>query len=123
MDIEDYGAQAKTTAIYPRVRLLIGDTDNVADAVEAPWLYPILGLVGETAELANQAKKIIRDDKGILTPERATKMRDELGDGAWYQPLVASALGASMSNILQANLAKLFSRKSRGVLGGSGDNR
>lgn len=46
--------------------------------------YTALGLVGEVGEIANQVKKIWRDDEGQLTPARTEKLRDELGDVLWY---------------------------------------
>lgn len=111
------------TAIYPRVRLLVGDSNNIDDAVDAPWLYPILGLCGEAGELANQAKKIIRDDGGILTPGRRVKMLSELGDNVWYIPRIAHGLHAALVGVVWSMLDKLRGRAERGTLQGSGDTR
>lgn len=47
-------------------------------------LYPDLGLLSEVGELAGEAKRVIRDDNEVLTPERREKMIDELGDIMWY---------------------------------------
>lgn len=47
-------------------------------------LYAELGLISEIGELAGEAKRIIRDDNGELTPERREKIIDELGDILWY---------------------------------------
>jgi hypothetical protein len=41
----------------------------------------------------------------------------------WYLAVFADQLGMSLDEIAQKNLDKLQSRKQRGVLGGSGDNR
>jgi hypothetical protein len=41
----------------------------------------------------------------------------------WYIAVLAHQLDVPLDKIAQQNLDKLFSRKSRGVLGGSGDNR
>jgi hypothetical protein len=47
----------------------------------------------------------------------------ELGDVTWYIARLADELGVSLSDVLAGNVAKLLSRKSRGVIHGSGDNR
>ena len=46
--------------------------------------YVRLGLISEVGEVAGQVKRIIRDDGGVLTPERREKLLDELGDVLWY---------------------------------------
>lgn len=46
--------------------------------------YCALGLIGEAGEIANQVKKIWRDDDGVLTEDRRNKLRDEAGDVLWY---------------------------------------
>ena len=47
----------------------------------------------------------------------------ELGDVLWYDALIAEYLGFDFASVAQANLDKLSSRKSRGKISGSGDNR
>jgi len=123
MDFATYATEAAKTAVYPRVRILLGDTTDIHDAVDAPWLYPLLGAVGEFGELCNQAKKIIRDDNGRLTPTRIASMRKEIGDGLWYVPELARAIGATLKDIAVENLSKLADRAARGALKGSGDLR
>ena len=66
---------------------------------------------------------MIRDDRGVLTPERRTAMTKELGDVLWYCANLAHELGTTLEDVAQGNLDKLFSRKERGTLQGSGDNR
>jgi len=85
--------------------------------------YPALGLTGEGGEVANQVKKIYRDDGGIVTPERKAAILKELGDVLWYLADLATWLGTDLSTIAFANLDKLYSRKGRGALKGDGDNR
>ena len=41
----------------------------------------------------------------------------------WYVAQLASELGLELEDIARENLEKLFSRQSRGVLSGSGDDR
>jgi hypothetical protein len=41
----------------------------------------------------------------------------------WYIALLANELGVPLSTVLRMNLEKLASRKDRGVLHGTGDDR
>jgi NTP pyrophosphatase (non-canonical NTP hydrolase) len=50
-------------------------------------------------------------------------LRDELGDVLWYLSALATELDTNLSSVADKNIQKLFSRKERGVLKGSGDNR
>lgn len=85
--------------------------------------YPALGLAGEAGEVAEHAKKAIRDDAGVVTEERRQAMAKELGDVLWYVSQLASELGLELDEIARANVEKLLSRQRRGVLSGSGDER
>lgn len=83
--------------------------------------YTSLGLVGEAGEIANKTKKILRGDYD--TESIRDDLAAELGDVLWYLAVVAHEFGLSLNDIGQANLTKLASRKARGVIQGSGDNR
>ena len=50
-------------------------------------------------------------------------MQKELGDVLWYISVMSSYLGISLDDVANTNVEKLASRKARGVLKGSGDNR
>jgi NTP pyrophosphatase (non-canonical NTP hydrolase) len=108
MELSDYQRLSRRTAEYPR---------------EAWLAYPALGLAGEAGEVAEHAKKAIRDDGGSVTEERRAAMAKELGDVLWYVAQIASELGLELEDIAQGNLDKLLSRQRRGVLSGSGDER
>jgi len=108
-DVDDYQKFALTTAIYP-------DRGNNI-------VYPVLGLMGESGEVAEKVKKVIRDKGGKLTDEDKVNIALELSDTLWYTATIASELGFNLSEIFQKNIDKLSSRKERGVLSGSGDNR
>jgi NTP pyrophosphatase (non-canonical NTP hydrolase) len=108
MDLSEYQRQSRRTAEYPR---------------EAWLAYPALGLAGEAGEVAEHAKKAIRDDGGTVSDERRAAMAKELGDVLWYVAQLASELGLDLDEIAGQNLEKLFSRQQRGVLSGSGDDR
>lgn len=108
MDLSEYQRLSRRTAEYPR----------------AAWLaYPALGLAGEAGEVAEHAKKAIRDDGGQVSEERRAAMAKELGDVLWYVAQLTSELKLDLNEIAQANLDKLLSRQQRGVLSGSGDDR
>ncbi|GAA5191364.1 nucleoside triphosphate pyrophosphohydrolase family protein [Rugosimonospora acidiphila] len=86
-------------------------------------LHLVLGLVGESGEVAEKFKKWVRDlDSDESRIDRAD-IAKELGDVLWYVAVLADYLDLSLNDIAAANLAKLASRHRRGVLGGSGDNR
>lgn len=85
--------------------------------------YAALGLNGEAGEVAEHAKKCIRDDGGVLTEERIEKLGKELGDVLWYLAACATAAGLSLGDIATTNIDKLTSRQERGVLSGSGSDR
>ncbi len=108
MEISEYQRLSRRTAEYPR---------------EAWLAYPALGLAGEAGEVAEHAKKAIRDDGGVLSGERREAMAKELGDVLWYVAQLASELDLDLNQVAEANLQKLLSRQRRGVLSGSGDDR
>ena len=108
MEFSDYQRFSRRTAEYPR---------------EAWLSYPALGLAGEAGEVAEHAKKAIRDDAGTVSDERRAAMAKELGDVLWYVTQLASELGLELDQIARENLDKLFSRQRRGLLSGSGDDR
>jgi NTP pyrophosphatase (non-canonical NTP hydrolase) len=108
MELAEYQRRSRRTAEYPR---------------EAWLAYPALGLAGEAGEVAEHAKKAIRDDGGEVSEERRTAMAKELGDVLWYVAQIASELDLDLDAIAQGNLDKLLSRQRRGVLSGSGDER
>lgn len=105
---DEYQRLAFTTAIYPN------KGNNI--------YYPALGL-GEVGEIQGKIKKIMRDDNGVITDKKREEIKKEVGDALWYIAALATELGLSLNDIAQSNLDKLFDRKERGVIKGSGDNR
>lgn len=82
--------------------------------------YCALGL-GEAGEVQGKLKKVWRGDKTL--EENREALLDELGDTLWYVVRMAMELGGSLQHLLNRNGRKLLSRKLRGTLQGSGDNR
>lgn len=109
MNFNEYQEKARSTAIYPSLG------NNFA--------YPALGLSGEAGEVCEKCKKIIRDQNSIIKDENVSAIKKEIGDVLWYCANLASEFGLTLEEIVIANIEKLQSRKDRGVLQGSGDNR
>lgn len=66
----------------------------------------ILGLCGESGELADLLKKHIAQGH----PFDTTKAIKELGDVLWYVAVAARKLGANLSEVAQQNSEKLRGR-------------
>jgi len=79
----------------------------------------ILGLVGETGEVAEKIKKLIRDGNKIANEE----ILKELGDVLFYTTALANLYGKGLQEVMKLNIKKLDDRQRRGKLKGSGDNR
>lgn len=82
--------------------------------------YLSLGLAGEAGEVASLFAKAVRDSDGVVDREKLVK---ELGDVQWFVAVMAYKYGIGLDDLAVANVKKIESRKERGVLGGSGDNR
>ena len=106
VELTEYQRAAQETAIFPE---------------DMGIVYTALGLTGEAGEVANQVKKIIRDDGGTVSYERRFKLRDEMGDVLWYLSALATQLGLSLEDIAWGNIEKLRKRQQKGTLQGSGD--
>ena len=105
----DYQQEASETAIFPKQKALE---------------YITLGLTGEAGEIANKVKKLIRDGADEETLEqKKIEIGYELGDVLWYCAMLAREVDINLGHVMEKNIEKLHSRKERGTLGGSGDNR
>lgn len=110
MNLNDYQQRALTTASTTG--------DEFKDL-----LHWVLGINGEAGEVAEKLKKIIRDKDSQISDADRQELAKEVGDVLWYLAVFAHHLGLEFDDVAQANLDKLQSRKQRGVIKGSGDNR
>ena len=113
MNVNDYSERAIST--------LLGE--NAITDMDATLLSQVFGLMGESGEVAEKFKKLIRDKKGVISEEDKAEIIKELGDILWYINSVSHLLGSSLEEVAQKNLDKVLSRKQRGMTQGSGDNR
>lgn len=109
MTFEEYQKLSRETAIYPN----IGKN----------FIYPTLGLAGESGEVAEKVKKILRDNNGVADEEKKKELTKELGDVLWYLAQIATELGVPLEEVASLNIEKLKSRFDRNKIQGSGDNR
>jgi len=132
LNLNEYQAAAIKTAIYkdkityPALGLSgeVGElAEKIADVKCPATRRDTLMLASHTGQVANQVKKILRDDDGILTPERKAAIASEIGDICWYVAALAYDIGIDLEDVAQENLDKLASRQERGTLKGDGDNR
>jgi NTP pyrophosphatase (non-canonical NTP hydrolase) len=110
MDFKQYQTTAHTTS---RNTEICGDRR----------LYPVLGLSGESGEISEKFKKLFRDKNGVANEEFVDLIEKELGDVLWYVAEICTQMGLDMDKIADKNIEKLLSRKERGQIQGSGDNR
>jgi len=107
MYLDTYQYLAGKTALYEKRGQMEG------------LVYCVLGLAGEAGELANKVKKTF----GRNEPLDKKALEKELGDILWYVSQAAFELGANLQGVGNKNLNKLWERKKKGVLTGSGDDR
>ena len=109
----EYQFDASQTAVYP---------DKGTGSLQA-LSYLMLKLSGEAGEVGEKFAKILRDKGGKGDLDDRAEALKELGDVLWYVSQIANELNAGLDEVADTNIKKLASRKARGVLGGSGDNR
>lgn len=109
MNLNDYQLAALQTA-NPRER-------------QNEVFHLLLGLCGEAGEIAEKAKKIIRDHNNDFSKLDTDDLTKELGDVLWYVAVLADHFDIKLDDVATKNVAKLASRQKRGVIVGDGDNR
>jgi NTP pyrophosphatase (non-canonical NTP hydrolase) len=83
----------------------------------------LLGLCGESGEIAEKAKKIVRDKGSDFSEWDIEDITKELGDVMWHVAVLADYFDIPLNEVGEKNIAKLADRQKRNMIGGSGDNR
>ncbi len=109
MTFDEYQKLSKSTAQYSEF--------------VPPWVYLALGLAGESGEVVDKLKKVVRNNNGTFSDEAKIELQKELGDVLWYVSQLCEELGFSMDEVARINRAKLVDRKERNVIQSRGDNR
>lgn len=104
MDFKTYQKFTNTTAKYPQ---------------DQAFPYLALGLNGESGEVAEIIKKIVRKqmpfdilkDQTILEPDSLRQqIKAELGDVLWYVAQICEQANLDLEEVAQANVDKLTQR-------------
>ena len=111
MQLDDYQARAAQT-----------DFTTNDDPVFSR-MYLSMGLAGETGEVVEKMKKVVRNAGGEVSGEKRDEIKKELGDVLWYLSQLARSLGISLNDVAETNLQKLADRAARNVLKSEGDSR
>lgn len=94
---------------------------------EKPFSYQLmylgLSIAGESGEVAEKIKKVMRNDDGALSEEKRVEIQYELGDVLWAVANLARILDIPLSTVAKTNIEKINDRMARGVTKSSGDNR
>ena len=87
MDFNEYQQLATRTATFD------------GKQKEYQMLYLTLGVAGESGELAEKIKKILRNDDGVISEEKREGVKAELGDVLWYLSQLARILDIPRSQV------------------------
>lgn len=98
MEFNEFQEAAMSTAVYPHRHHEIG------------LMYAGLGIAGEAGEVADEIKKMWRNE-GHLTAGRRVKIMDEIGDVLWYAAACSDEIGATLEEVAAGVIAKLRNRK------------
>ena len=109
MNFKEYQGKSVETVVD------LGKKDNL--------IHFTFGLAGEVGEVTERIKKVHRDNDFVFDGEDKKYLQKELGDVLWYVSQLATVLDLSLDEIATVNTEKLQSRKARGKLRGSGDER
>ena len=82
--------------------------------------YLVYGLGAETGEVLDVLAKAVRDNRGQVPQD---PLKKELGDVLFFVAMIAQWYGMTLDDVAISNVNKLRSRKERGVIRGSGDDR
>ena len=136
MDLFEYQTKAMNTCMdssrnmsYMALGLMseVGEfTGKIAKAIRKGNVYIGKEIQGNIdckndSDIHFDYNAFIRNEQDIIEFEKG--LRAELGDILWFVAGIAEVMGWDLSEVAQENIAKLSSRKERGVIDGNGDNR
>lgn len=98
-------------------------SDQQVAVTEIAFLYKVLGLVGESGEVAEKIKKILRNKNGKMNEDDKKEIIKELGDVLWYMATLSAYMGYDFETVAKTNIDKIYDRAKRGVIKSEGDNR
>lgn len=102
MTLDEYQKAATSTDQFP------GRSQQDASSPSRSELVPLLGLTGEVGGLLSEYKKLLRDGPGHT--QFRDQVKEELGDILWYVSNVATKYELNLTELAQANLAKIRDR-------------
>lgn len=105
---EEYDDLVRVSKIYPKNRTIE---------------YPVLGMCGETGEVAEKVKKTIRDNRNKYDAATKAAILKELGDVLWYLVATTQDLGYTFDDVIENNMTKVNNRIATNTQHGKGDNR
>ena len=114
MNLKEYSKEALEVKLYHEAEI---------SPLLSKILYLCCGLSGETGELLEKVKKVVRDKNCHLSEEDRLLIQLEIGDLLWYLMAIIDEFGFDPDKILELNLLKIQDRVKREVLGGTGDKR
>ncbi|QFI14849.1 nucleoside triphosphate pyrophosphohydrolase family protein [Borrelia sp. CA_690] len=109
MELNEYQEKAKLTAKYKNKK--------------EELILTTLGLAGETGEVVEKIKKLVRDKNYIIDDEYLISIKKELGDVLWYLSSLSNNLGITLEDVALTNLQKIQKRHENGTINGEGDDR
>ena len=80
-------------------------------------------IAGKSGAYCDCVKKCLRDNHGVISSKIKAQLVEHLSMMLLGQMEMCSNYNIPMSRVMEMNIAKLSSRKLRGMLGGNGDNR
>ncbi len=119
LEIKDLLQQAHTYEQFILEEIQDGRSSATAGS---PCVYPILGLLGESGELAGKIQKQVLNGWAMEEEDRKDLLL-EVGDILWYLTICADLMGSTLEEIATMNISKLEDRRSRNVIKGEGDRR
>ncbi|MBU2496894.1 MAG: nucleoside triphosphate pyrophosphohydrolase family protein, partial [Nanoarchaeota archaeon] len=102
MEFTEYQKKAWETAVYPN------KGNNIS--------YAAIALGGESGEVLDKIKKILRDHGAQINEEKKQEIVKELGDVLWTVAALATELKVDLNDVAEKNVKKITDRQTREVV-------